>query len=128
MNVAAGKKVLSFEKHQENGKKCFKVKEKVLHINIAGTPTTEIQLDYRGSGALVFIPLPGIFRPVGVNGSDQLFELNDTNGWTLKVRDVREIADRYDTDGSIDFHYAIFDQEERTFAVGNSPPDMVVGP
>ena len=128
MTVAAGKKVLNFEKHQENGKKCLKVKEKVLHINIKGTPTTEIELQYAGQGALVFIPLPGIFRPVGVDGSDQLFEMNDKNGWTLKVRDASEIAGRYDTDGSIEFHYAIFDQDTRTFAVGNSPPDMVVGP
>ena len=93
-----------------------------------GTKSTPITFNYAGPDGLLIIPYPGIFEPQTPGGSDMLFFLvNGANTLTLKPRQEIQNAG-FVVDGSLRFPYSVYNYKEKTFVIGNSPPDMIMGP
>ena len=88
--------------------------------------TLEILIDSTDSFT-VFIPYPGIF-------AEQIFHAEDASSWTTEnaekkwwgVRMTRIIG--YDMFPIREIPYCVYNKELNNFAVGNSPPTMVVKP
>lgn len=120
------KKKAKFSSVQLDGKDFYQLDDPFIRLNWKDDETTEIEFDYPGKGVML-IPLPGLFTPI--DGSSQIFRLKKNKTLVLELRSREEVENLgYKTNGSLRFSIAIFDENFKTFAIANSPPDMILGP
>lgn len=117
-------KTAAFTEAWHDGRKVYRVDPGTIFLNWndGGVYT----FDYPGRHGLLMVPFAGIFQPTGPD--PRVFELTKrANTLTLRGRaDIQH--DGLPVDGTLRFSYAIYDFEFDSFAIGHSPPDMVVGP
>lgn len=116
---------LKFNPAKDNGRDCYKADPIEFRLLWENNPTREVRILYPGSRGTLFIPLPGIFEP-GPDG-DQVFRLGKGPA-VLMLREKSEVAKLYNVNNDLTFPYAIYDEKLNTLAIGNSPPDMILGP
>lgn len=108
------------------GKPTFRLSPGTLTLSSPADETVEYVFNYAGTHGLLIVPFPGLFEPI--DGKDMVFHLvNGDNPITLRSRQDIEDAG-YKMDGSLEFPYSVYNYPEKTFVIGNSPPDMIVGP
>jgi len=125
-NPMLQEKAVKFKKVTHDGQEIYQVDIPLLHLDWPKDDggQTDIHFDYPGENAFLFIPFKKLFEPVG--GSDQIFKLKKNGKNKLRLLPRGKIP--HPTDGSLRFSYAIYDLDLGTFAIGNSPPDMLLGP
>ncbi len=116
------------------GKPTFKLDPGILTLSWPpgdDNATVDYFFHYIGQQGLLMIPYGNLF--VAKDGNDQMFELTNTDknkGITKIVLRSRAdiMAAGYPTDGTLVFVYTVYNYEENTLAIGNSPPKMELGP
>jgi hypothetical protein len=120
---------VKFTEEPKNGNYYYKVVGGDILLTWQTGAVTEYHFDYPGKRGYMQIPFPGVFEP-DKKGNDQVFKLKKNKKLILKLRarDKVEAALGHPADGSFSFGVAIFDNKHETYAIGNSPPKMVLGP
>jgi len=120
-------RTLRLQRAWHDGREVYRIDPPTLFLNWdEGNPTT-YTIDYPGDHGLLFVPFSGIFTAVGT--CDRVFELikGSRNTLTLEPKaDIKRAG--FPTNGTLRFSYAIYDFEFDSFAIGHSPPDMLLGP
>lgn len=117
-------------KSGQGGRKYFKLRGQEIHLQWDRAPSNLVRIHYIGSEGIMIFPLPGIFQKV--KGSDVVFELDGKAPLELTLRDKAAITRQYGSslllDGKVVVFLSIFDKIHKTYAEGNSPPPIRLGP
>lgn len=111
---------------RQNAIEFFKLREDGIRIQWDGE--NEYRFHYPGSSAVMFLPFPHLFEEESPPG---MVKLNrGTTTLTLRPKE-NVIADNGGTlvlDGTVKYQLFILDEIRKTYAEGNSPPPIQMGP